>query len=536
MKKIYSKKETQLKKQDLLQNKYLVADRNTFWTIDATFIQSGTLIFIVDLATRLIIGHCYLHKNKANQFQTSHVILLIDNCLKARNISQPEKLTIHSDRGFQFTSKEFMEFCEKRGFKQSLNEKPLNNQVSESLNNKIKNLLRLKLEFLKLNKKFKFSEKADILEHFNKLKKEVILQEIQFAIDEHNNQASSHNKQITPFNFDNALFDSNRQKPVIAAANTKDTANAEIVDNFRDNVALDYVIDWTTFFNYHQNKQDIQFEIAKRERAFLYEQNRTLQATIEKQGNQLERQSLLIEKQSAQLQELLDFQRDNIKKATFKENLKAKKAAAKKQQPRDIITPEEFKQLLALIKINSLKQARIKVALVLLYITGLRVANLLTFQVRHLFDLIKKQNTTMLINKKGGIKKIIIGKECKQWLQLIKENIDLVIENKQEDNFLFTNKQQQVLSREQFTKDINKVLKEFAGHSGKQIKSHSFRITLITDLLKNSTLQEVRTIIGHQDIRTTDIYNRRFMTERECYNALQFLAKKRAKAIKSFKK
>ena len=181
MKKIYSKKETQLKKQDLLQNKYLVADRNTFWTIDATFIQSGTLIFIVDLATRLIIGHCYLHKNKANQFQTSHVILLIDNCLKARNISQPEKLTIHSDRGFQFTSKEFMEFCEKRGFKQSLNEKPLNNQVSESLNNKIKNLLRLKLEFLKLNKKFKFSEKADILEHFNKLKKEVILQEINFV-------------------------------------------------------------------------------------------------------------------------------------------------------------------------------------------------------------------------------------------------------------------------------------------------------------------------------------------------------------------
>jgi site-specific recombinase XerD len=76
-----------------------------------------------------------------------------------------------------------------------------------------------------------------------------------------------------------------------------------------------------------------------------------------------------------------------------------------------------------------------------------------------------------------------------------------------------------------------KALKNFVGHSGKQLKSHSFRISLITDLLRDNTLQEVRSIIGHQDIRTTDMYNRRFMSERECYNALQHLAKKRAKAI-----
>ena len=117
-----------------MQNKYLVADRNIIWTIDATFIYSGVLILVIDLATRLIIGHLYLHKYKANAFSSNQVILLLSKCLKARSITEPKQLTIHSDRGFQFTSNEFINFCQEQGFNQSLNEKPLNNQVSESIN------------------------------------------------------------------------------------------------------------------------------------------------------------------------------------------------------------------------------------------------------------------------------------------------------------------------------------------------------------------------------------------------------------------
>jgi site-specific recombinase XerD/transposase InsO family protein len=531
MKKEYTKKENTNTKIDLLKNRYVVADRNTFWTIDATYINSGVLIIVIDLATRLIIGHMYLHRKKANEFLSSHIISLLNRCIKARNIHEPDKLTIHSDRGFQFTSNEFIDFSKQQGFQQSLNEKPLNNQVSESLNNKVKKLLRLKLEPFKLNKNIKSNKEKDTLTYLNKLKKQTILQTIQFAIDEHNNEASTHNKEITPFNLDNALFDSNRKKPAISAASTKDAVNAEIVEHYRESVVFDYAIDWAQFYNAQDNKQDIQFEIARRERAFLYEQNRTLQATIEKQGNQIERQNYLIEKQSEQLKELLDFQREKLKQITIKEQLKAKKAAAKKQPPRDLITPQEFKLLLNSIKLNSLKYARIKVALVLLYITGLRVANLRSFQVRHLLELLNKQSTTILINKRGGIRKIIIGKQCKQWFKLIQINIETLIENKQEDQNLFTNRQGQIVSREQFNKDINQALKEFSGHSGKILKSHSFRIALITDLLQDNTIQEVRNIIGHQDIRTTDTYNRRFMTERECYNALQSLAKKRTKTL-----
>ena len=40
------------------------------------------------------------------------------------------------------------------------------------------------------------------------------------------------------------------------------------------------------------------------------------------------------------------------------------------------------------------------------------------------------------------------------------------------------------------------------------IKSHSFRINMITRLLKNTSLQDAADIIGHRDIKSTMAYKR----------------------------
>jgi hypothetical protein len=113
--KMYFKKTSVPK--DLLQNKYLVADRDTIWCIDSTFpkgsiplgpfslsiilgeIAAGSLILVVDLATRLIVGHCYLHGKKHNEFSTEDAIELLQRCLKARQITEKSCLILHSDRG-----------------------------------------------------------------------------------------------------------------------------------------------------------------------------------------------------------------------------------------------------------------------------------------------------------------------------------------------------------------------------------------------------------------------------------------------------
>ena len=52
------------------------------------------------------------------------------------------------------------------------------------------------------------------------------------------------------------------------------------------------------------------------------------------------------------------------------------------------------------------------------------------------------------------------------------------------------------------------------------IKSHSFRINMITRLLKNTSLQDAADIIGHRDIKSTMAYKRYALNKKEIQNLL----------------
>ena len=52
------------------------------------------------------------------------------------------------------------------------------------------------------------------------------------------------------------------------------------------------------------------------------------------------------------------------------------------------------------------------------------------------------------------------------------------------------------------------------------IKSHSFRINLITNLLKVTSVHKVAEIIGHDDIRSTMKYQRYALSKDEIKNLL----------------
>ena len=58
------------------------------------------------------------------------------------------------------------------------------------------------------------------------------------------------------------------------------------------------------------------------------------------------------------------------------------------------------------------------------------------------------------------------------------------------------------------------------------IKSHSFRINMITNLLKVTSVQNTANIIGHADIRSTMGYNRYSRSKTEIQNLLDQLEKK----------
>jgi site-specific recombinase XerD len=52
------------------------------------------------------------------------------------------------------------------------------------------------------------------------------------------------------------------------------------------------------------------------------------------------------------------------------------------------------------------------------------------------------------------------------------------------------------------------------------IKSHSFRINMISQLLKNTSVQNAADIIGHRDIKSTMAYKRYALNKKEIQKLL----------------
>ena len=57
------------------------------------------------------------------------------------------------------------------------------------------------------------------------------------------------------------------------------------------------------------------------------------------------------------------------------------------------------------------------------------------------------------------------------------------------------------------------------------IKSHSFRINMVSRLLKNTTVQDAADIIGHKDIKSTMAYKRYALNKKEIQKLLNKIDK-----------
>lgn len=68
---------------------------------------------------------------------------------------------------------------------------------------------------------------------------------------------------------------------------------------------------------------------------------------------------------------------------------------------------------------------------------------------------------------------------------------------------------------EKFVNLINKQLKIFGEKHNLILKSHSFRINYITAILPHATAQDVQTMVGHKDIRSTMAYSRYQLLEKD---------------------
>lgn len=120
----------------------------------------------------------------------------------------------------------------------------------------------------------------------------------------------------------------------------------------------------------------------------LYEKNRRLEVTNVELQNKL---SFLVEEAEQTKQERED-----------KIGSRLKRQLARKLPVRDSLTWNEFEAVLGLVEGDSYVACRTRLALILLYYTGLRVSNLLLMKVFHYQDLITSKETTLPLIKKGS--------------------------------------------------------------------------------------------------------------------------------------
>ena len=208
------------------------------------------------------------------------------------------------------------------------------------------------------------------------------------------------------------------------------------------------------------------------------------------------------------LQELNAIKQEREEKAARKEA----RANRKRLPKRDPMTAQIYKELIKEAAGPTYLNARLRIALCLLAVTGVRINELLNIKVSDLTTLIQEDWIAIDRSKRGPSNhKAFLTKEGKKIIQDRKKDFELIFLMKELDAYLFTSEVDHFkkLRREAITRDVNKVMrlvsKQLPGQPN--LTSHSFRIGYITQLWKDSKdIEFVKQTIGHRKLDTTSAY------------------------------
>jgi integrase len=213
------------------------------------------------------------------------------------------------------------------------------------------------------------------------------------------------------------------------------------------------------------------------------------------------------------VEELNQIKQERQEKAARKEVWANRKRLPK----RDPVTPEIYQALIDateadITRYTGYTAARLRIALCLLTITGIRVNELLPLKVHQLKTLLTEGWIAIDRSKRGPAShKAYLSKQGKQILKSRKKDFDLLYLLKEDKSYIFTSQldHNKHIRREQITKDINKIMALVSKNLPDQpnLKSHSFRTSFITQLWKDTNdIEFVRQVIGHSKLDTTSSY------------------------------
>ena len=197
-----------------------------------------------------------------------------------------------------------------------------------------------------------------------------------------------------------------------------------------------------------------------------------------------------------------------------KEIRKQTRANRKRLPKRDPMTAEIYKELIKEAEGPTYLHVRLRLALCLLAVTGVRINELLNITVFQLKTLTQESWIAIDRSKRGPSNhKAFLTKEGKKIINDRQKDFKFIFLMKDPDSYLFTaeSNHSKQLGRVVITKDVNKIMRQVSEQlpDKPNITSHSFRIGYITQLWKDSKDIEfvfVKQIIGHRNLDTTSAY------------------------------
>jgi integrase/recombinase XerD len=505
------------KRKNLIKQQYLCSRNNYVVCIDTSQLGNQGFLFCgIDLAARNIIGHCFCE----NVIQGEDLVQALDKIVKDRDFL-PQIKIIHSDRGALFKSRKYLEFTKENQIKISIGSSDgHSNQVIERTFRTLKAFLR-KI----LNADWRNGMPDPLMQ--DKLDPSFIAESVSKAIQDYNNKPHKGIAGMTPNHMEEALFIQqnsttmidNQLVPYLARNDNSNNALAildfksKIIDHFYQN-------NWKQFFTDFRNETKKGINILADQNSELFKQNQNLF-----------QQNLELKKSLTLVQNEIEIMRE---KRILKEENKLKRLNANKVQCRQHINQEEFFDLLKIIPKDNFVDCRKKAALILLYITGLRVSNLLYMKVKHMQEFFSKGQIVLPLIKKGNRNHLIaVSQKSQQLLFQFDHVFKTIMNNKSSDEFLFSTQVnfKKPINRSSFDQELNNVLQKGSRIFNKFFRTHSFRATLVTDFLVDTPIDLVKEIVGHKDIKTTLQYKRGNLNEVQLKQVLKQLDKTRYKDV-----
>lgn len=521
---------------DLLAGKYKQSDPNSCWCCDTTERSNLYLTSVLDVASRYVLGYILTTKDP----DATSLIKLVSDIIRKY---KAKPAYFHTDQGTNFKSHVFTKYLRDEGIAISTDvrhDSVPGNQVIENFHGiiwKSIGLLRGSVDNLE-----EFERKTWHNKHWL----------VVSALQHYNTIRVPAGRDFTAKELYDALVEANVQ---FKLETTSNSVEAEIVDNIHD-----YAVNLT------RSKQQLlhladagythttklasmlhEFEVAPGDSITVFRDkypvvlslfhaiksvfeslHNQVQTVVDQNDELLKAQRANFDSLTAQLnaaveeKELLNTRiSDLLSKLELKEQKEAADAAArlaKKEQrqrarkapQRNEVSREEFISVLDAVRgSNAYYVARDRVALLLIYLFGLRVGNIRLVTANMLDDLINNRSVEIKLLKdpQGKNFRLTPSAIMKEWFQYLAIDIEAVLRHHKDDptGFIYNT------SREVLTRRLNAYFKEVGDANGRYIRTHSARIAVATKSISALGLPKAQALLGHKSVLSTMRYDRNKM-------------------------